>query len=209
MKCGALLSLLASNTLFSTTFCTQTHFQPAQMSWHSEFAGWHSRAQPHTSPDSFSPTRDNLVLGVVRSAPAQPNGFTLALFSPDIAVDAMGRVSVLSADDFAGLNVLARGTINLPDTGSFRNTWRVKQTRTSQPIERLLVPTSDSALREVSVQGYDKEKRDLSAPVTEYTQLPDTLWELFGLIAESREGYERGQEDVKLIGRVKELLVEE
>lgn len=209
MKCRTLLGLLGFNTLLSNTICAQTHFQLEEMSWHSDFAGWRSRSQPHPSPTAFNPTRDALVFGALRNAPAQPDGFTLALFTPNIAVDAMGRALVLGADDFAGLNALAKETLDLPETGSFRNTWRVKQMRTSQPIDRLFVSTSGNALREVSVRGYDKEKRDLSVPVTEHTQLPDTLWELFGLIVESREDYEQGQEDAKLIGQVKELLVGE
>lgn len=187
----------------------RTLFTTTGMTWHSNFAGWRIRAQAHPTPDAFIPSRNELVLGVLRSEPAQPNGFTLALFSPNVAVDALGRVLLLSEADFNGLTALGKQTLDLPETGSYRNTWRVKQLRTSQPIERLYVMSTSDALRQISVQGYSKGKRELSAPVGVYTELPVALWELYGLFGEAREDYERGKEDQTMIGKVKELFEQE
>lgn len=51
-------------------------------------------------------------------------GFSVALFKPNVAVDAMGRVFVLTEEDFSALSALAAETAGLPTTGSFRNQWR-------------------------------------------------------------------------------------
>ncbi|GJE87188.1 hypothetical protein PsYK624_032710 [Phanerochaete sordida] len=176
------------------------------MSWTSQFAGWHSRSHPDQR--AFNPTRDELVFAVLRSTPAEPDGFTLALFTPNIAVDSMGRVLVLGQETFDGVASLAKQTLELPETGTFRNTWRIKQPRTSQPIERLLVPSSSGELRQICVQGYEKDKRELSAPVGDITELPEVLWELFGLFEESRGLDQRGRESTVAIDKVKAVLGE-
>lgn len=176
------------------------------MAWHSDLAGWHARAHPYPSPADFTPSRDNLAFAVLRSEQAAPAGFSLALFTPDVAVDASGSVLGLADTDFAGLVSLAQQTLDLPETGTFRNTWRVKQSRTSQPIERLLVPAAGGALHETCVQGFEKDKRELTAPIQDSTELPEVLWELFGLVEESRNGYKRGEEDKDMISKVKETL---
>ena len=175
------------------------------MSWASEFEGWYSRARPHPSPSEFIPTRDRLSFAVLHSAQADPGGFTLALFSPNIAIDALGKVLVLDEKDFDGLTALARQTLALPDTGLYRNTWRIKRDRTEQPIERLFVPHDGGGLRQTCVQGYGKDTRELKVPAGK--QLPDVLWELFGLISEAEEGYE-GEKEVKdnIIARVKDAM---
>ena len=178
------------------------------MAWHSEFAGWHIRAQMHPTPASFVPSRDSLVLGVLRSEPARPDGFTLALFLPNVAVDASGRVLLLAEADFVGLAALGEKARDLPQTRSFQNIWRVKQSRTSQPIERLFVKDQSDALYQLSVQGYEKGQRELKTPVNEYTELPEMLWELFGLFEEAREGLERGKEDQTTIQKIRDILEE-
>lgn len=173
------------------------------------FEGWHARAKPHSDPHSFVPVRSSLAFAVTHSAPARPHGFTLAAFSPNVLVDASGHVLNLTPEDFAGLVSLAQQTVDLPSTGSFMNAWRVAQPRTSQPIERLFVVGQDGRLVETSVQGYEKGKTELQAPVGNIDHLPPLLYELFGLIAEAREGYEMGQEDSTVIAKVRAVLQEQ
>lgn len=171
--------------------------------------GWHARAVPHPDPQSFVPSRSSLVFSITRNAPVQPNGLTLAAFSPSTAVDALGRVLILSPEDFEGLRSLAQQTADLPQTGIFMNTWRIAQPRTSQPIERLVVFGEDGQKVQTSVQGYERGMTQLQTPVGDYTDLPTTLYTLFGLILEARDGYERGQEDEGIIDEVKALLQDE
>lgn len=172
-------------------------------------AGWYTRTIPHSSPTTFTPTRSSLSFIVTHSAQADPDGFTLAFFhgQPNVAVDARGRVlEVADAADFEGIMKLAKDTLALPATGSFLNTWRIKQARTEQPIERLYVPSTESEVKVTSVQGYDGSQRELKGPVDGVTELPDTLWELVGLVLEARSGFERGQEDKDVIAKVKSVL---
>ena len=167
--------------------------------------GWHSRATPHPDPRNFTPQRDALAFGVLRNARADPEGFTLAVFSPNIAVDAAGRVLILSDADFSGFVALAKQTLQLPPTGSFMNAWRIAQVRTEQPIERLFVPGDDGALVQTSVQGYERGKTELKIPVGDVKHLPPLLQELFGYISEARD-HVQGTEEKEVINRVKLLL---
>ncbi|KAI0831456.1 hypothetical protein BC628DRAFT_1486749 [Trametes gibbosa] len=170
-------------------------------------AGWHVRANPHPSRADFVPARDTLVLAELLNAPADPEGFTAALFRPDVAVDARGRVLQLQSADFAALATLAEQTARLPETGSFMNAWRVAHDRTSQPIDRLFVPASDGDIKETSVQGWDPDKKQLKEAVAQYQELPPVLHELFGYLKEGREDYQRGrEEDRDLIARIKALV---
>lgn len=175
--------------------------------WSSKYEGWHSRSTPHDSPSTFTPTREALAFAVMYSGQADPEGFTLALFQPNIAVDAMGKVLVVEKDDFDGLTALAQKTPGLPQTGTFWNTWRIKQTppaRSEQVINRLLVATSkDGSLVSTSVQGYTKERTALESPVGDINEFPGVLWELFGLFTESFEEYDRGGRNTELIDLVK------
>ncbi|OBZ75798.1 hypothetical protein A0H81_04158 [Grifola frondosa] len=170
-------------------------------------AGWHARAQP--SPRAFVPTRDALVFAVLLNAQADHDGFTLALFRPDVAVDARGAVLTVDPADFARLAELAQQTTTLPPTGSFMNAWRVAHDRTEQKIDRLFAATStDGPLVQTSVQGYSPRMRQLKPAVGDVTELPDVLQELFGYIQEGREGFIRGEEDKEIIARVKALVNE-
>ncbi|OJT14586.1 hypothetical protein TRAPUB_8832 [Trametes pubescens] len=171
--------------------------------------GWHARANPHPARADFVPTRDALVLAVLLNAPVEPEGFTAALFRPDVAVDARGRVLQVQAADFAALADLAAQTTRLPETGSFLNAWRVQHDRTSQQIDRLFVPTSDGGLKETSVQGWHPDKKKLKDAVADYEELPSVLHELAGYVQEAREGFQRGQEENKaLIEKIKALVDE-
>ena len=51
-------------------------------------------------------------------------GFSVALFKPNVAIDAMGRVLIVAQEDFTALEELARSVSSLPETGAFRNQWR-------------------------------------------------------------------------------------
>ncbi|KXN85406.1 hypothetical protein AN958_11378 [Leucoagaricus sp. SymC.cos] len=172
-------------------------------------AGWRARAASYQ--DSFTPERSALRLAVLRNAPVDHEGFTLALFdSPgNIAVDAAGRVLSVQDSDFDSLIALAEQTKSLPSTGTFRNTWVIAQPITSRPIERVLVPVEGSedgsGYKQTSVQGYDGVQTLLKKPVGEYEHLPSTLHELIGSVLEAREG-EEGNKDDLMINRVKAIL---
>lgn len=168
-------------------------------------SGWHSRAQPFTG--TFEPTRDALVLASIHSTPVNPEGFTLALFTPNIAVDARGAALTLEQADFDALKSLSNRAVDpaeVPSPGTFRNQWAIAHPITSRPIDRLLVKNSEG-FAEVSVSGYEQGKTTLRAPVGEITELPAVLYDVFGLILEAREDGP-GEANADLVGKVKELL---
>ncbi|KAJ7346746.1 hypothetical protein DFH08DRAFT_869202 [Mycena albidolilacea] len=175
----------------------------------SPYMDWHSRAKPHPSPDSFSPTRSALSFVVLRNSQVEPEGFTLALFDTGeekVAVDAMGRVLLVIDKDYTGITTIARRVaVELPETGRFRNTWVIKQPATSQPIDRLLFDV-EGQLVETSVQGFVKGKKELKIPVGDISELPDVLGELAGLALEGRAGYSRGSGDSEMVRKVKNIL---
>lgn len=179
--------------------------------WSSPHAHWLSRSAPHPDPHSFTPTLPTVLLAVLRNAPTDPEGFTLAIFdSPSqqlTVVDASGHVRLIerSHTDAQALLDLASSTAELPDTGTWRNTWVVKQERTSQPIDRIFA-LKEGTLKETSVQGFDKTKRTLRDPVGDVEELPAVLWELTGLVLEGREGYVKGEEDQVVLGKVRKVL---
>ena len=101
----------------------ESHFYPATMS----SQGWYSRTSPHPAGASYEPSRSDLLLVLQRSTRVAPDGFSLALIAPDVAVDALGRVLTVPSDDFAALRTLASQVAdksNVPDTGVFGNQWR-------------------------------------------------------------------------------------
>ncbi|KAF5359980.1 hypothetical protein D9758_007596 [Tetrapyrgos nigripes] len=194
---------ISTNKLFSfmsSTSCTST-----------SLSGWHSRAlqSPYAAASSFEPKLDNLAFTVLHSTPVEPEGFTLALFKQGndaIAIDASGNVLQLSESDATGLTELAQSVNTLPKAGGFRNTWRITQLTTSQPIERVLVKDKDgSSLKETSVQGFANDKKELKSAVGDATELPDVLYTFVGLALEAREGYERGNAG-GVVDRVKGLF---
>lgn len=205
-------------TSLSNSFASFTPEEPSQdtmSSFSSPYAKWYTeRTRPHPSPSTFHPTRPALRFLVTHAAQAIPRGFTLAFFAPNIAVDARGRVLELTnAEDFDAIVRLARRTLNeeeLPQAETYLNTWMVKQSRTEQPIARIYVPVVEGGefgeVKLTSVQGYDGKARELAEPVKALTQLPDVLWELFGLVLEARNGYVRDEEDKEMIRKVKAAL---
>lgn len=176
--------------------------------WPSQHVGWHSRANAHSSPSKFTPTRQDLALAILLNSQGIHQGFTLALFKPNIAVDAMGRIIVVPEQDFDHMVALAHKTPELPQTGGFRNTWRVHNEATGKPIHRLLVPTAEGKLVETSIYGYRKDSKKLSTPVEGSDELPDVLGEFFGLALEAEEDYEFLKEDEAVVNKVKAILGE-
>ena len=87
-------------------------------------SGWRHRSSPHPDGPSYTPTRESLVLALTRSTPVHPDGFTVALFEPNVAVDALGEVRRLAEDDFDYLKGLAQRAASLPLAGGYRNQWR-------------------------------------------------------------------------------------
>ncbi|KAG8914196.1 hypothetical protein FRC02_005075 [Tulasnella sp. 418] len=168
--------------------------------------GWHSRAvRVH---GSFTPTRASLAFASQLNAPVDPEGFNAAFFAPNIVVDARGVVLKVRSQDWNSLTSLARRAVTeLPETGLFRNQWRILHPRTGYPIDWLSVNLDPhDELKEVAVYGYEQGNDVLEQPVGEYTTLPPILKELFGLLQEARDGYVRGEEDTAVIDRVKEVL---
>ncbi|EIN12132.1 hypothetical protein PUNSTDRAFT_124168 [Punctularia strigosozonata HHB-11173 SS5] len=185
------------------------------MSWSSKYEGWHTRARLHPDPASFTPMRDALQFAALYNAPAEPDGFSLAVFQPGsdgdlVAVDALGKVLVLDRDDAEGLVGLSSATTLLPKTGAFRNQWRVRSAISSRPIDRILVNIKGEAgLVETGVYAFAKGERKLEKDVEGIDELPDALYELVGLVREGREGYKRGQGDQEVVRRVKGVLGED
>ena len=170
-------------------------------------ADWRDRAERIRNPESWQPKRQDLVFAVVRNTKVEHRGLTLALFGPNIGVDASGNVLALKEDDFSALSSLASQTLELPRTGNFRNTWIIRRPTTSQPIERLLASTSESSVAETSVQGYnDQGEFELDKPVGEITVLPPLLQNLFGLILKARADYDPQRRDEAVLKKVLDVV---
>ncbi|KAG8742509.1 hypothetical protein FRC10_001343 [Ceratobasidium sp. 414] len=187
-------------------------------------SGWHSRAMPHPDGAAYDVQKGNVIFGMTRNAPVESNGFSVALFKPNVAIDAMGRVYVLNSEDFSALASLASEAANLPDTGSFRNQWRqvalpcalvlvrlifestrVKHDRTDYPIDQLFVATS-KGLHTIGIYGHDGQTTTLEYPVGEITNLPAPLNSIVTLAKEGRNGFERGTENTEVVSKVKAAL---
>lgn len=171
-------------------------------------AGWRERATPLSQPTSLDITVDKLIFAAFFSAPALPNSLTLALFSPNVAVDANGTVLHLAKDDFDGLTALAHAVNTLPDSGGFRNQWRVKHPITCRPFDRVLVQ-SEFGVRETSVYGWDTKLKALEEAVGTITTLPDPLYDLIGLAREAREGHEGARRSEDVVRQVKAFLCDD
>lgn len=192
--------------------------------WTSPLSGFLDRADPYRrSTSDFQPSRSALQLAVLRNAPADPEGFTLAVFSSDghtpdgekrFAVDNHGVIHVLQDQDVNTLQSLVSSVLELPATAAFRNTWVLRHQRTSQPIDRILVPKTtlsatpvanyEEEFAETSVQAFNYEERQLRDPVQGLEVLPDSLWELTGSVLEARKV--EGSEDPAVLSYVRGLL---
>ncbi|EUC60262.1 transmembrane protein, putative [Rhizoctonia solani AG-3 Rhs1AP] len=181
---------------------------PLSASAMADAAGWYSRATPHPDGANYDVKKENVVLGLTRNSRVEQDGFSVALFKPNVAVDAMGRVWVLNDKDFGALSKLATLTAELPTTGAFRNQWRVAHDRTDYPIDQLYVTTS-SGLQTVGVYGHDGQTTTLKPPVGEITDLPTCLNSLVALAKEGRDGFQKGQENAEVTNKVKACFRDE
>ena len=173
----------------------------------SAVVNWRDRAERIRNPESWHPERKDLVFAVVRNAPVEHHALTLALFRPNIGVDASGTVLALKDDDFSTLSRLATQTLDLPQTGGFMNAWIIRRPMTSQPIERLLVSTSESVVAETSVQGYNNQGEFvLKDPVGDITVLPHLLQDLFGLILKARIDYDPRNRHEDILKKVLDVV---
>jgi len=173
----------------------------------SAVANWRDRAERIRNPESWQPERKNLVFAVIRNAPVEHHALTLALFHPNIGVDASGNVLALKEDDFSTISRLATQTLDLPQTGEFRNAWIISRPTTSQSIERLLVSTAESAVAETSIQGYNNQGEfELREPVGDITVLPPLLQDLFGLILKARADYDPRNRHEAVLTRVLDVV---
>ncbi|KAH8832562.1 hypothetical protein DL96DRAFT_1551713 [Flagelloscypha sp. PMI_526] len=185
--------------------------------WKSDHEGWFGRIPnpPQPDPESFFPKKEDLLLAVLRNSRVEPEGFTLAIFSSStsdekLLVDAQGRLFKVPTSHIQGvLDLASTVSATFPKPNMFRNTWMIKSPMTGQPIERIIVPTSEGRFDQTSVSGFKKERGarpELKEKVgDEYDTLPKELGELAGLVLEAREGYQNGQAGV-LVRRVIDLL---
>lgn len=168
---------------------------------------WRTRAHPHPSPASYTPSFASLALLSMRDTPVAQNVLTLAVFTDKVAITASGEVLVLSTEDYDAIIALAQHAKDLPQTGEFRNTWRIDHPITSRPIDRVLIGTAgQEEMKEVSVYGYDSERKELTEPVGDITRLPDELSEVMEIILEGRVGYQKENVNQGVVGKIKDIL---
>jgi hypothetical protein len=181
---------------------TGCHTSNAMASSAHSASGWHTRATEHTG--SFGPAKEKLVLNILVNSQVEHDGFTLGLIKPNFAVDARGKILILSDDDFAAFMTKVEEVKALPVPEQLGQ-WRVKQQRTSYPIDILKLPGQP----DVSVYGWSASTSTLEGPTEGHTSLPDPLQTLVGWAKEAREGYQRGHvdpADQEVIDQVKNLL---
>jgi hypothetical protein len=161
--------------------------------WSSKLEGWHGRAHPHSSPSYIDLTKVKMVMASRYSA-EYADGFNMALFELDtkgmIAVNASGQVLVLEADDATAFNTLLGSTLSLP-----KQEYRIWYFATCQPFHFVNVADEGGQLKEFSIYAYSRSMRDLEDNAG---QLPEALWELFGVVEEA--GFR--DEDFQPVGEV-------
>lgn len=197
--------LAAATFLFLST--PSYYFSPPEAEVQPSVVGWRERAERLQNPESWQPKRKDLVFAVIQGAQVEHFALTLALFGPNLGVDASGNVFVLKDTDFSTLSSLASQTLELPKAGNFRNTWIIRRPTTLQPIERLLVSTSERGVVETGVQGYNDEgEYELEQPVGDITALPPLLQDLFGSILKARNGYDPQSRDNAVLNKALNVL---
>ncbi|KIM24358.1 hypothetical protein M408DRAFT_40221, partial [Serendipita vermifera MAFF 305830] len=162
--------------------------------------GWHARAT-RTPATDFAPKASDLVFKALYNSQVEPEGFTMALVKPNLAVDASGHLLTLTAADFTALEAQVRAVgEHVPATDAFMGQWRVKQARTSYPIDEIYV----AGQKVRSVYGWTKSENalELEEETKGRTTLPAELQALLGLVREARDGYTRGHKDDSVIGKV-------
>lgn len=164
-------------------------------SWSSKYSGWRQRANPSVHP--FTPTRENFLFAISINAMGVSDGFEVALFKPNIAVDTLGIVLELSGDDFDGFVRLAHET-----AGHEVWQWRIYSDWSCRPITNVRVSQgADKPFAEAGVYAYEKGARRLE----DGGRLPDAPTELFGLAAEVPYRGKDGEKSDELIRKIQEL----
>jgi hypothetical protein len=168
--------------------------------------GWHAHAT-RVSSANFAPKASDVILTVLYNSQVEPEGFTMSLVRPNLAVEASGQVLALRASDFAAFEAQVRAVSqHVEPTGAFMGQWRVKQARTGYPIDRVLIPGD----AERAVYGWTKSDAELE--LEEETKgrstLPKELQVLVGWAREAREGYVRGNKDDFAIRQIMALVEE-
>ncbi|CEL51763.1 hypothetical protein RSOLAG1IB_00298 [Rhizoctonia solani AG-1 IB] len=108
------------------------------------------------------------------------SGASLTLFRPDIAIDAMGRVLVLKQVDWNALTEIAEEITSLPKPKArpyHPSAWEMNQDVFCVPAQDIYVFKSNVS-SVVRVRGWRGERSQLSYPVGNITNLPDSLHSL-------------------------------
>ncbi|KAF8073397.1 hypothetical protein FPV67DRAFT_743164 [Lyophyllum atratum] len=210
---------------------------PPSPIWSSPFASWYNRSllTPLADPHAFNPTQDKLLFLAYYIA-MMGEGTTLALFSPErldsgrplshsISIDGHGRVLVVPANDTAGIMALVEKATALPRTSILGSGWSVKHDVTCMPNDILYIParrslptvtTANTSKQErsapfmgttINVHAFRIHEKALQYPHQGFTELPDTLWELFGLIMEA-DADSREPTDQVVLAKLKKLTEE-
>jgi hypothetical protein len=155
------------------------------------------------------------------NAPFVPQGVILTLYSQSpsntttpsniVAVDALGRVLLVSPEDGAGIMTLARNSLEVSPINGRSNTWFAKPMTTCPTLDLLWILPPNTVrsfgrhLRSVSVDGFSKWRKDLEKPQNGVYELPDALWELLGLVDEAGWG-EYEERDEVVLAKVREAV---
>jgi len=150
------------------------------------------------------PSASTLSIGLLFSTRLNPSGFAVALFAPDYAVDAQGRVLQLAEGDWAGLKTLTRQATADDLPKPFQ--WRIKHDKSDYPIHTLRVSYGEGDVRDVQVYGFSNETKELEEPVEGLTQLPDAIQEAIAVLDEGRTTEGPGEGDDELVKLVSEIL---
>jgi len=196
---GCLVAAIALITVY--TLHTDSWYSPllkAKMSYNSA-TGWRERA---TTGEQFKPTAESLEFAVRHATPVDPDGFTVALFKPNRAVDAQGRALTLEQADFDALVSVASAVAALPQTFQ----WRVYSDRTSRPIDYITLKDGD-AQRSVGVYNWNEQTRTLEQSTEGFTDLPDPIQNILKLASEAaQDGRPERGSDPGLVREVKDIL---
>ncbi|PIL33867.1 hypothetical protein GSI_03573 [Ganoderma sinense ZZ0214-1] len=176
--------------------------------------GWHARATPHPDASTFQPSPDALVFVSRMSTMASPDSFTMALFRPDAAVDASGRVLGLQPRDFATLALLADDVARLPDTGAFQGFWVVSSRYTCRAndylhVKTVVTPKGEGGLgglKTTGVYAWEPRHTELGLPTAGYEHLPPALHELVGYAREAYAEKTESEEGGELIRRIRAFV---
>ncbi|KAK3065601.1 hypothetical protein LTS18_000078 [Coniosporium uncinatum] len=132
------------------------------------------------------------------------DSFILGLFQPDIAVNRSGQILQLQSDDFDAFAKLAKswaGSRKSRDrSGRSGKDYRIPHSWSCRPFTILHIPTTDG-LDKTSVYGFSKDTQGLEEGGG---LLPETLWELLGLVEEANPA--NGPDvDQKVLQRVEKI----